>query len=524
MAQKLPPDLERSMKAKKRFIDPLVTSRAGRNAIKIEWPSWDKMVNEHFLPLVTNENRYLILYGGRGSSKSNFVAKLLIYRCLTEPYFRYIISRKYYTSIRNSQFKTLKDLIETMGLSPLFQFTTQPFEIRCKNGNMFIAAGCDEPQKIKSIKDPTGVWYEEDVIEEGDWITITTSIRTTKARFLQEIFTINPEVEGDYRENWFFKRFFKEWWRDTGDKKLSNHAFTDIQLPADGAGKIRLRYTVHHSDHTHNKWLPDEFRAFLEDMKVKNPYYYTIYCLGHWGNKLVGGRFYPEFDKLRHTMDKKYNKEKSLHISFDFNVKPYMTLIIGQVYGTSLHVIDEIAAKEPDNSTPAICRLFARRYSGHVGRVYVYGDPSGRNQDTRMEQGSNQYSIIKKHLSQFRVSTRIDSKAPGVEMRGDFINEVFKGNYGGLRIVINDKCTNMTDDLLYTLKAADGTKHKARIKDKDSGVSYESRGHFSDALDYMLCRLFKSEWSAYKRGYKMHQPFNYELGRSAPFSEEFHRW
>jgi len=58
---------------------------------RINWPSWSKLVNDRFIPLVDVFDRYLVLWGGRGSSKSVFAAKKLIYRCLNEPYFLYII-------------------------------------------------------------------------------------------------------------------------------------------------------------------------------------------------------------------------------------------------------------------------------------------------------------------------------------------------------------------------------------------------------------------------------------------------
>ena len=162
---------------------------------KVKWCEWDKIVNKHFIPLLNNKDRYVIMYGGRGSSKSNFEAKKLIYRCLTENYFRHILIRNTYATIKDSSYQTIKDIIFELGLQELFEFKLQPLEIHCINGNCFLARGCDDTQKIKSVKDPTGAWWEEDIPSEADFITVTTSIRTTKADFLQETFTINPEVE-----------------------------------------------------------------------------------------------------------------------------------------------------------------------------------------------------------------------------------------------------------------------------------------------------------------------------------------
>src|SRR6202044_1610908 len=119
-------------------------------------------------------DRYLILYGGRGSSKSNFVAKKLIYRCLTEKYFRYILIRNTYNSIKESSYQTLVDIIVELGLKDLFEFKKNPLEIVCKNGNRFMARGCDDVTTLKSISDPCGCWWEEDIPSESDFITVTT--------------------------------------------------------------------------------------------------------------------------------------------------------------------------------------------------------------------------------------------------------------------------------------------------------------------------------------------------------------
>ena len=50
----------------------------------VEWPEWDELINESFIPLADNRDRILILKGGRGSSKSDFTAKKFI-NCDTKP-------------------------------------------------------------------------------------------------------------------------------------------------------------------------------------------------------------------------------------------------------------------------------------------------------------------------------------------------------------------------------------------------------------------------------------------------------
>ncbi|KAA9041617.1 PBSX family phage terminase large subunit [Ginsengibacter hankyongi] len=459
---------------------------------EILWPEWNELINERFVPLVDNTDRYLILWGGRGSSKSDFAAKKLIYRCLTEKYFRYILVRNEYISIKDSQFQTLKDIVFDLGLDPLFQFKVSPLEIVCINGNKFLARGCDDTTRLKSIKDPTGAWYEEDIISEKDFITITTSIRTSKANYLQEIFSINPEVEGDYTQNWFWKKFFED--------KLET-SFTDItRVEIDQNKTIEMRYTSHHSTHKDNRYIPDEFIAFLQELKKTNPYYYTIYCLGRWGNKITGGQFYKLFSIGKNVSETKYNPSLPLWLSFDFNVLPGVSCGIFQIESRKMKMIDEIQLPSPNNTTSNVCREVIRKYQNHSAGMLITGDPAGVHEDTRSEKGFNDYTIIQQELKQFLPSMRYGKLAPPVVMRGNFINTIFETGYEGIEIIIGNRCSKMINDLLYGLEASDGTKLKQKVKDADTGATFEKHHHFTDLLDYAVTSIFPGEFDKYRRG------------------------
>jgi phage terminase large subunit len=462
---------------------------------------WNKIINTVFITLLNNKDRYLILYGGRGSSKSDFVAKKLIRRCMGDGYFRYILIRNTYATIKDSSYQTIKDIIENdFKVGHLFEFKVQPLEIiYLKNGNKFIARGCDDTTKLKSVKDPTGAWWEEDIPTENDFITVTTGIRTTRADYLQEVFTINPEVEGNYQDNWFWIRFFK------GKDSLSFNDVTtiEIELPNKEGNlekvKVDLTYTVHHSTYKDNKWIPNEFIAFLMDLKRTNPYYWEVYCNGKWGNRILGGLFYKSFNVARNTFNWAYDPSLPLHISFDFNVKPYMSCSVWQIVGKACYLIDEFAMKTPQNSTKGVCTAFKANYFAHKGGLFVYGDPSGRNEDTRSEKGYNDYKIIQSELSMFMPSLRVATLHPPVAMRGNFINEIFANNYGDISINLFENSVYLKNDLLFGKEASDGTKLKEKVKGED-GSTYEKYHHFSDTLDYLICEAFKREFSDYQNG------------------------
>ncbi|CAB4136156.1 XtmB Phage terminase large subunit [uncultured Caudovirales phage] len=457
----------------------------------VNWPKWNKLINERFVDLTNNTDRYLILYGGRGSSKSDFTSKLLIYRCLSHRYFKCILYRKNYNSIKESSYETLKQHIYDLGLEALFIFKINPLEIICVNGNRFMARGGDDPNKLKSIKDPSCVWYEEDIPNESDFATITLTIRGGKADLLQEIFTINPQVEGDHRDNWFWRRFFES------DDALNFRKAIDVAVE----GKtVTYNYTVHHSTYSDNRWLSQEVKAQIEDYKTKNPYLYSIYAKGLWTAKQTGGNFYKAFDRAKHTAPLKYNPDLPLHISFDFNVNPYCSCQVWQLAGQKAMLIDEIAATYPDNSTKGVSKQFMRRYFAHKSGVFVYGDPSGKSEDTRSERGQNDFRIIATELATLKPAFRIHSKAPAVVMRGNWINQILGHNEGGIEIIINDTCKHSIADYSYLKEASDGTKHKEKTRDPETGVNYEKYGHMSDCSDYLLTFAFITEYNNFQRG------------------------
>ncbi|CAB4218781.1 Bacteriophage terminase, large subunit [uncultured Caudovirales phage] len=482
--------------------------------MNVNFPPISKLVNERFVPLWNNQDRYIILWGGRGSSKSVFAAKKLIYRCLKEKYFRYILVRNVYEDIKDSSYQTIKDCVEEMGLSSLFKFTTSPLQITCVNGNKFIARGCDKTTKLKSIKDPTGVWYEEDIPSESDFITITSGIRSMKAGYLQEIFTINPEVEGDYEEHWFFKQFFKDKYPEVNFRST-----TRIEIPGDEP--MELSYTSHHSTYKDNRFIGREFMAFLESLKKTNEYYFTIYCLGHWGNRQSGGQFYKCFSRAKHIgsikdlypdMDhggRPYNPELPLHMAWDFNVNPYVTCCIWQINGKVSMKIAEILLQHPRNTNMAVCAEFEKKFPGHTAGLFIYGDPGGLKQSTAdettvrvKEKDYSEFTKIESRLSAYRPQRRVPRVYPPVKLRGDFISEIMEFNYAGITFVIDEGCKKSVAEYSYLKEASDGTKHKEMYKDEVTEVQCQKYGHISDADDYFLTSAFTSEFSNYQRGGK----------------------
>lgn len=340
----------------------------------IVFPPLRKIINERFIPIFHNKDRYLFLWGGRGSSKSDFTAKKLIYRCLDERYFRYILVRDTYGTIKDSQYQTIKDIIIGFGLEHLFQFKEYPLEIICtKNGNKFYARGCDEVAKIKSIKDPSGAWYEEaNEIKKSDFLTITTAIRTTKASYLQEILTFNPECDEPHAEDfWINEMFFK----GQNDKSFSTQA--EIFLPS--GEKLVTKYTSHHSTYHDNRWCSKEFIAFLEQLKIYDPYYYDVFTLGVWGTKKIERPFANQYNPKKHLDEKiKCDPSRPLIMALDFNLDPFGAIFIHKwqdALSEHVYVFDEATIKNA--SIFDMAELVITKYRNFIPTMLITGDYTG---------------------------------------------------------------------------------------------------------------------------------------------------
>ncbi len=231
-----------------------------------------ELYNPVYLPLLDDTHRYLLMYGGRDSAKSYFAAQKVIIDTMRKPYSRFILVRKVYADIKDSQFQTIKDIVNAYGLKEHFHFTENPLRIVFKrNGNAILARGLDKDHKTKSIKDPTGVWYEEmNEIGFNDFLKTTTSLR---GGVIQEIATFNPEMETDWINSYFFpaKQSY-----ETPDGR-----FNQVK-------SIRNDTTILHTTYRDNTYCTQQSVELLESFKQTDENYYRIYSLGLWGGVLKG--------------------------------------------------------------------------------------------------------------------------------------------------------------------------------------------------------------------------------------------
>lgn len=156
---------------------------------------------------------------------------------------------------RKSTFPLLKQVISNWNLGEHFKVNESDMRIKCKlTGNEVAFAGLDDVEKIKSITfengELTDIWVEEATeTQETDINQLKVRLRGGKSK-KQIVLSFNPIN-------------IQHW--------IKGH-FIDSGLA-----------TVCFSTYKDNKFLTDDDRKALEELKNIDEYTYNVYCLGQWG-------------------------------------------------------------------------------------------------------------------------------------------------------------------------------------------------------------------------------------------------
>lgn len=127
--------------------------------------------------------------------------------------------------------------------------------------------GMDDPEKIKSIDKPTGIWLEEaSEFTLDDFTQLDLRLRGKLAHYKQIILSFNPISA----VHWLKKRFF-----DNQDPEAD----------------------VVHTTYLDNRFLDDAYIKVLNSLKKTNYTYYKIYALGQWG--VLKGVIYEGWKKIK---------------------------------------------------------------------------------------------------------------------------------------------------------------------------------------------------------------------------------
>lgn len=208
----------------------------------------------------------------------------------------------------------------------------------------------------------------------------------------------------------------------------------------------------------------------------------------------TGSEYYNDFQKTKHVVPVQFTPGLPLHIAWDFNVNPYMTMLVWQIVPHEsgkicVNCIKEYTLPNPDNTIESICDIFTYDF-GHLcsAGLYFYGDATGKNK-LPIETVRDYFSVITKMLYDFlsQNSRRLLKQNPrhravgkGSLGRRDFMNAVLRGRHN-LVIQIDPSCRNTIADFEFVKEDKNGAKVKEKAE--INGVVCEKYGHCSDAAD-----------------------------------------
>ena len=189
-----------------------------------------EIFNDVYFPfLLDYSHRYEIYYGSAGSGKSKFVFQKILIKALKQKR-KYLIVRKTAKSNENSTFQLLKDTLSDFHLLEYVKINKTTQRIELPNGSVFLFAGLDDVEKLKSIAGITDIVIEEATeITEDDFSQLDLRLRA-RTDNLQITLMFNPTS----RSNWVYKRWFAE------DAVITDDTF------------------ILHTTYLQNKFLPEE--------------------------------------------------------------------------------------------------------------------------------------------------------------------------------------------------------------------------------------------------------------------------
>lgn len=218
----------------------------------------------------------------------------------------------------------------------------------------------------------------------------------------------------------------------------------------------------------------------------------------------TGREFLHAFLSSTHASERiPYRPDLPLHISFDFNSHPYMTLLVAQIWQEEggrnrLHFLQEICLGHPLSTTEATCAAFKRelehgRYKGHASTIFYYGDRSGKDNNTLAQRGiTHNYDIVERDLRKYlhNHSDRVIRRNPVHTIVRDFCNAYLAGRIEKLWVTFDPGMNNTIQDMIHTKENAEGGIHKHKVKDPATGISYEKYGHCLQAHYYLSVGAF----------------------------------
>ena len=287
--------------------------------------------NDVYYPLLDDETRTQIIFGGSASGKSVFKAQDVIYSLLSGGR-NWLCVRNIAKYIRVSIFNELIKLINTHGLSRLFKINQSEMSVTCANGHQALMAGLDDVEKIKSITPRKGI-ITDIWIEEATEVTDPAKVKQLEKRLRGKSkvkkrihLTFNPILQ----THWIYEKYFKGRFAD------NDTTYRDDNL-------LILKTT-----YKDNNYLEQDDIYALEN--ESDEYFYNVYTLGKWG--ILGDRIFTNWQTADLQNDPIVKTFDIFKNGLDFGYSNDPTALTRSYYHRGLkrlYIVDEYNAKGKTN-------------------------------------------------------------------------------------------------------------------------------------------------------------------------------
>jgi len=397
------------------------------------------------------------LGGGRGSTKSSFVAIEIVLGMMKDPDANCVALRKVKDTLKDSVYEQFQWAIEqALGVSQFWHTSVSPLTLTyIPTGQKIIFRGADKPKKIKSIKFHRGyckyLWYEE-----VDEFTGMEEIRMIN----QSLMRGGPKFTVFYSYN--------------PPKSANNWVNTEVKL-------TRADRMTHHSNYltVPREWLGEQFIVEAEHLKVTKPTSYEHEYLGS-----VTGTGGEVFDNVQirkisnEEIEDFYNIKRGLDYGYaidpvSYNVMHYdrkykRLYIFFEIYkvGMSNYMLNQEIEKENKNNEQIIADS-AEPKSNHELRQY-----GRRIRSVKKGPDSIEYGI--KFLQDLEAIIIDDQRCP--ETAREFLTyELEKDANGNFKAGYPDKNNHSIDAVRYGMndEAMQFKERKKHESDPDNPTPQE---------------------------------------------------
>lgn len=392
--------------------------------------------------IVTDKSRFKCLSAGRRFGKS-YLGLAYLLRGDIQPYARHWFVSPYWKQSKMILWTPLKRLFYGNNV----KINETSLTITLPNQAEISLKGADRPDSLRGSYLNRVVMDEIGFVKAGVWEEIIFPMLGTTKPKGEALFTGTPAGFNH------FKRLFDQG-ADDKNTDWTSWAYTTIEggyVPVEEVEKARELLDP--------RTYRQEYEASFEN---------------------YGGVLYYTFKKEVNVKPLIPDLNKPLFLSCDFNKEP-MAWVVGQQEGNKLLIIDEVLVRY-NAKTQQATDVFIQKFNNNLNRiVYLTGDASNNYESHR--DYTTDYIIIKEALEQagFRVIVQVSKKNPNINNRVNVVCSLLKNE----RLIVDPKARYLINDFLGVESDNKGGKDK---------TSDPMLTHSSDALDYLVFRLFGREF------------------------------